>query len=247
MKKLTFIFLMLMLLSSSLVSAQGSPTKELPPTSNIKEIDGYVSLNGQLLKSNEVIYATEENQDELINKFNLSKPTETAKLLSIRVVINSDNTLNESNTNNELIAPFGLFGYRLVQKSVDRVHGSTIIGSGEYHCATWRPAPCTDIKVDVSVNEQVSTEVSTSFGLGFKDIISAEYGYTSGQSVGVSTTVTASAPPIPVGKTYMAAGYAVYNAHFFHFYEKGLFSDTLLGTGTFLEPTNSVIVTDWIK
>lgn len=249
MKKLVLVVLMLMVLSTSLVSAQGysSQVQDHVSGGKISESE-FVPLDERMLSKNAIIYATPDNQDKLIKQFNLKKPSDTAQLLSIRFVEIPNDTLSESNKNSELNTPNSLFGYRFVQKSVSNVTGWEEIARGEYHCATWRTAPCTGVEVEVTANTEVSVNISTSFGVGYNDIISAEFGYSEGATVGVSTTVIAPAPPIPVGRTFVAVGYPIYRAHFFELYKKGIFSDTLLGTGTFMEPrTSTIAVTDWLK
>lgn len=69
--------------------ASASPETQVVPIDSGKIESGYVYLNGVPVKENEVIEVNEENQenqDEIIAKYGIGKPSEGAKLQSIRVV-----------------------------------------------------------------------------------------------------------------------------------------------------------------
>ncbi|WP_028593270.1 hypothetical protein [Paenibacillus assamensis] len=246
-KRIFLIFAALTLVLTSLVSA--APSTTIVEAEHQERNSNVVYLNGQPVNVNDTIIATPNNQEQLVEKYGLQKPSADAQLVSIRIVHNdSPSSLPNEQSAEKNNAPMSLLGYRMVKNSPQLVDGWQEIARGKYFCNRPKTQTCDNIQIDVNANQSVTTSINTSFGVGYDDVISAEFGVSVGHTVGVATTVKAYAPPIPGGRTFIAVGYPIYQSTFFTLYKKGIFSDTLLGTGTFLLPQpSSIAVTDWIQ
>ncbi|WP_179087855.1 hypothetical protein [Paenibacillus amylolyticus] len=211
---------------------------------------GYVYLSGVPIKENEVIEVNEENQDEIIAKYGIEKPSEGAKLQTIRVV-NSDprgsrEFLQEDNSDS--VSPQNLLGYKIEKQSPQFVDGWTEIARGKHFCTKPKGQTCNNVTILVAANETVSVEVQSSLSVGIKEYVAAEFGRTLGETVGVTTTVSVPMN-IPGQKSGIVVAYPVYKSTFCQVYQKNLlWGDKYLGGATMLEPNKSSIVTmDWIQ
>ncbi|QDX91368.1 hypothetical protein EEL30_02635 [Brevibacillus laterosporus] len=208
--------------------------------------DDVVYLNKQPVQTNEVIYATPENQEELVKKYGLEKPSETAKLRSIRVIDTPSEMEQKQENENKNKAALDLRKYRFEKEKAKNVDGSDEIARGKYFCNK-KSGSC-KAEIALSANEDVSVELNAAFGASFNDIVSAEFGYSVGSTVGVSTTVNVQNESIPAKKTWIVVGCPVYKATFFKLYEDSIFSSRYVGSGTFMVPKrSSLAVTDWIQ
>lgn len=115
-KKLSLVLASSVLaLSATFYSLASASEKELIPV-NSGEISGYVYLNGEPIKENTTVYATENNQEELIEKYGLEKPSESAKLVSIQIVNNeSDYPRDPVKEQDDSISPQNIWGFKLVK------------------------------------------------------------------------------------------------------------------------------------
>ncbi|MBG9799476.1 hypothetical protein O0555_09020 [Brevibacillus laterosporus] len=204
-----------------------------------------IYLNEQPVKTNEVIYATPENQEELVKKYGLEKPSETAKLRSIRV-IDTPSEMEQNQENEHKNKTLALGGYRFEKEKAKNVDGSDEIARGKYFCNK-KSGSC-KAAIALSANEDVSVELNATFGASYNDMVSAEFGYSVGSTVGVSTTVNVQNESIPAKKTWIVVGYPVYKATFFKLYDDSIFGSKYIGSGTFMVPKrSSLAVTDWIQ
>ncbi|TPG69756.1 hypothetical protein EEL32_04905 [Brevibacillus laterosporus] len=205
-----------------------------------------VYLNEQPVQTNEVIYATPENQEELVKKYGLEKPSETAKLRSIRVIDTPSEMEQKQENENKNKAALDFGKYRFEKEKAKNVDGSDEVARGKYFCNK-KSGSC-KAEIALSANEDISVELNATFGASFNDIVSAEFGYSVGRTVGVSTTVNVQNESIPAKKTWIVVGYPVYKATFFKLYEDSIFSSRYVGSGTFMVPKrSSLAVTDWIQ
>ncbi|AYB40991.1 hypothetical protein [Brevibacillus laterosporus] len=204
-----------------------------------------IYLNEQPVKTNEVIYATPENQEELVKKYGLEKPSETAKLRSIRV-IDTPSEMEQQQENEHKNKALAFGGYRFEKEKAKNVDGSDEIARGKYFCNK-KSGSC-KAEIALSANEDVSVELNATFGASYNDMVSAEFGYSVGSTVGVSTTVNVLNESIPAKKTWIVVGYPVYKATFFKLYDDSIFGSKYIGSGTFMVPKrSSLAVTDWIQ
>ncbi|MDN9010907.1 hypothetical protein [Brevibacillus laterosporus] len=207
--------------------------------------EDFVYLNEQPVKTNEVIYATPENQEELVKKYGLEKPSETAKLQSIRV-IDTPSEMEQKQENEHKNKALAFGGYRFKKDSSKNVDGSDEIARGKYFCNK-KSGSC-KAEIALSANEDVSVELNATFGASYNDVISAEFGYSVGSTVDVSTTVNVQNESIPAKKTWIVVGYPVYKSTFFKLYDDSIFGSRYIGSGTFMVPKrSSLAVTDWIQ
>lgn len=244
-KKLSFVLASVLVVSFSFYSFASASEKEVLPASGGNNPDGYVYLNGAPIKENTVIYANEENQEELVEKYGLEKPSPDAKLVSIQIVNNEDDSIELPKEESKSINPQAIFGYRIVKGPTQSIDGWTEIARAKYFCNKPSTQQCKGIEITVSANESVSVEVQTSLSIGVQEVVAAEFGYSLGQSIGVSTSVMV---PMDIqgGKTGIAVGYPIYNSTFCEVYEKGILNDKYLGGATFLKPKpSSIAVTSW--
>ncbi|MCM3136037.1 hypothetical protein M3629_25020 [Paenibacillus polysaccharolyticus] len=234
-------------LSATFYSLASASEKELIPV-NSGEISGYVYLNGEPIKENTTVYATENNQEELIEKYGLEKPSESAKLVSIQIVNNEfDNPRDPVKEQDDSISPQNIWGFKLVNSPTQSVDGWTEIARGKYFCNKPKTQSCNGVEISIAANESVSVEVQTSLSIGVKEFVAAEFGRTLNEQMGVSTSVMVPMN-VPGGKTGIGVGYPIYKSTYGQVYQKGLFVDTLLGGATYLEPKpSSIAVTSWIQ
>lgn len=246
-QKLFLVLASVMALSVSFYSLASASETEIVPVDTGKST-GYVYLNGEALKDNTTVYASEENQEELVEKYGLEKPSPSAKLVSIQIVNNETTpppTLPKENS--EQITPQNIWGFKVVKGAAQYIDGWNEIARAKYFCTKASSQQCKGVELSVSANQSVSVEVQTSLSIGIKEIVAAEFGRSVNDTVGVSTSVMVPMN-VPGGKTGIAVGYPIYKSTFCSVYEKGIFSDTYLGGASFLEPSpTSIAVTSWIQ
>lgn len=247
-KKFSLMLASIMALSVSVYSFASASETQVIPVDSGKIESGYVYLNGVPIKENEVIEVTEENQDEIISKYGIEKPSEGAKLQTIRVVNTDPRGSREFlQEDNESVNPQNIFGFKLTKGTPQYIDGWTEIARAKHFCTKAKGQSCNGVEITVSANENVAVEVQTSLSVGVKEFVAAEFGRSLNESVGVSTSVMVPMN-IPGQKTGIVVGYPVYKSTFCQVYQKGIFGDTYLGGASMLEPSKSSIVTmDWIQ
>lgn len=247
-KKLSLMLASVMALSVSLYSLASASETEIVPMNADKIESGYVYLNGEPLKENTTVYATEENQEELVEKYGLEKPSESAKLVSIQIVNNEPSSRPVLPSENEdMVTPQNILGYKVVKGPLQYIDGWSEIARAKYFCSKAASQECKGVTLSVSANQSVAVEVQSSLSVGIKDIVAAEFGRSVTDSIGVSTSVLVPMN-VPGGKTGIAVGYPIYKSIYCQVYSKGIFSDTYLGGATFLEPSpTSIAVTSWVQ
>lgn len=250
-KKLSLVIASVMALSLSFYSL-ASATETVVIPADTGKFSNEVYLNGQPIKENTVIYANDENQEDLVEKYGLEKPSPSAKLVSIQIVNNDvDATQPKSilpKDDNDYVSPSSeIFGFKIVKGATQNVDGWTEVARAKYFCSKAIGLTCAGVQLSVTANESVSVQVQSSLTVGANKAVAAEFGRTVGESIGVSTIVNVPID-VPGGKTGIAVGYPIYKSTFCSVYGKGIFSDTFLGGATYLEPKpSSIAVTSWIQ
>lgn len=244
MKKKVFASLAILIAFSVAICTGFTYTDVNAKTKRDTPREGVVYLNEHPVKVNEVIYATPENQEELVKKYGLKKPSATAKLRSIRVIDKPSE--DDEKQKNEDKTKASALGYRFEKDLPQNIDGSEEIARGKYFCNKTKGSCKAEIAL--SANESVKVELHATFGATYNDEVSAEFGYSVGDTVGVSTTVNVQNDTIPAKKTWIVVGYPVYKATFFKFYYDGIWGSDDLGSGTYMLPKkSSLAVTDWIQ
>ncbi|CAM3222695.1 hypothetical protein HP548_23675 [Paenibacillus taichungensis] len=237
-----------MAISVYVYSLASASETQIVPVDSGKVESGYVYLNGVPIKENEVIEVNEANQDEIIAKYGIEKPSEGAQLKTIRVVNNDPRGAREFlQENNDTVNPQNIWGFKLTKGTPQFIDGWTEIARGKHFCTKPKGQSCNRVEISVSANESVAVEVQSSLSVGVKEFVAAEFGRSLNETGGVSTSVMVPMD-IPGQKTGIVIGYPIYKSTFCQVYQKGIFSDTYLGGASMLEPSKSSIVTmDWIQ
>ncbi|AFC28382.1 hypothetical protein PM3016_1457 [Paenibacillus mucilaginosus 3016] len=189
----------------------------------------------------ETIKATPENENDLIKKFNLKKPSPNAQLKSIRIMPATVTPPTKSG-----ISPnFQINGYIFEETGRGTLTGSDVIAETRYFCSK---VPSCKGESQLQANSSVAHQFSSTVEAALTPIISAAVGYSVTGSTGMSATLVVQEESIPTNKTWIVQGYAVHNYITFNFYKEFIGFKTKLGSGTTTKPiANRIAAVDWIQ
>ncbi|KEQ24177.1 hypothetical protein [Paenibacillus tyrfis] len=190
----------------------------------------------------QTIKSTPETEKELIEKFNLKKPSPDAKLNSIRIIEDKSYNYREDR---QITPNFQINGYVFEETGRGTLHGSTPIVETRYFCS--KPSGCKS-QAELQANSSVAHQFSATFGGEYNSVISAAVGYNVTDSTGVAATLVLQEDNIPYNKTWICQGYAVHNYITFNLYKEFLGIKSKLGSGTTTKPIpNRIVATDWFQ